>query len=215
MKPIKIILLIVALVCLAASCKKEPVTSRFAEEDKLKLLPHYIEGKIFTFVNENGEERKFQVEKIEQKIAAQHWIYGFCGGNCHDAFYCEPKYIDLIDLGTRNTFYLTFARFPIDFTKAQQDNYHMQPSSLLGQFRRSTTSFSYYFAIHFNLDETVQTFNFNGIAYNNVIVTHNNEAENSDGGMLIDAKTVYYDIYQGLIGFDDIHDHEWRLKNSK
>jgi hypothetical protein len=212
MKPIKITLWIVALACLAASCKKEPVTYRFTEEDKLKLLPHYIEGKIFTFVNENGEERKFKVEKKYQKIETNHWLGGGCGGNCHDAFYCECIYINFIDLETQHSFYLTMARFPIHVNEAEQDNYQLQPSALFGIFSRDVFQ-GYYFAIHFNLDETVQTFNFNGIAYNNVIVIHNSKAKNSGGGMLIDAKTVYYDIYQGLIGFDDINNHQWRLEN--
>ena len=67
MKKLRFISILFATSLLLAGCKREPVTYRFTEEDKLKLLPHYIEGKILTFQNETGEERKFKVEKITLK----------------------------------------------------------------------------------------------------------------------------------------------------
>jgi hypothetical protein len=214
MKQIKLITMIVALVCLAASCKKEPVTYRFAEEDKLKLLPHYIEGKIFTFANENGEERKFKVEGIEQDIS-QYWESGGMMGGDKYYFFCEYKQFELVDLSNQNHFVSGMYSFPVDENKSKENIYKHFPSHLLGKFGRSSSFLLYHFTIDFIFNQPVQTFNFNGIIYNNVIVIYNEEAENSDGGMLIDAKVVYYDIYQGIIGFDDINNHEWRLKNSK
>ncbi|MCL2436273.1 MAG: hypothetical protein FWD09_09105 [Lentimicrobiaceae bacterium] len=216
-KYISILLILLSTIFLCTNCEKEPVTYRFTDADKLKLLPHYTEGKIITFANEIGEERKFKVEKIEQIISEQFWIMGGCGGNCHNYFYCESKYIYLIDLETHNKFYLTLARFPLEYNKAAQDKYRLLPSSLLGRCS-SGWDFDHYFSFSFNTEETIQTFIFNGITYRDVIIINRGEVQYGwidNPGMFNDAQIVYYDIYQGLIGFDDINDHQWRLDNRK
>ena len=215
MKNLKLLLVTTTafLLFVATSCEKEPVTYRFTEEDKLKLLPHYIEGKILTFVNEIEEERKFKIEKIEYIISSQYWIMGGCGGSCYEKFYCEPKNIYFIDLTTKNTFYLSLARFPIDYHKACDNWHRLQPSSIFGQYCTTGWLSPYYFWISFNFEEIVQTFNFNGITYRDVIAaTPIDGANNYGGGMLTDAKIIYYDKYQGLIGFDDVNNQQWRLK---
>jgi len=194
-------------------CEKEPVTYRFINEDKPKLLSHYVEGNILTFVNEIDEERQFKVEKIEYVTQSQYWLQGGCGGNCREIFYCEPKNIYFIDLTTQNTFYLSLARFPIDYHKARDNYYRLQPSSIFGQFCTTGWLHPYYFWISFNFEEKVNTFQFNGITYNDVIVaTPTDGANTNGGGMLTDAKIIYYDKYQGLVGFDDVNNQQWRLK---
>ena len=215
-KHIPLLLILVSVVFLHTNCEKTPVTYHFTDKDKLKLLPHYTEDKIFTFVNEIDVERKFKVEKVEQVISEQFWIMGGCGGNCHNYFYCESKYIYLIDLKTQNRFYLTLARFPLEYNVAIQNNYRLQPSSLLGRCS-SGWDFDHYFEFSFNTEETLQTFNFNGITYRDVIIIERGEVQYAwidNPGMFNDAQTIYYDISQGLIGFDDINNHQWRLKNS-
>ena len=222
MKQIKIILFITAIIFLLNNCDKDkkPVTYRFTDEDKPKLLPHYTEGEILTFVNEIGEERKFKIEKIEQRVETQDWIYRYCDGECYAYFYCEPKFIHLIDLETQVTFYLSLSRFPLDMQKARIDNYHMQPSSLFGQFHIKDgwwRSHYYIFRFFFNFDEQVQTVTCNGVNYTNVIVVIANyyhTGTSHNGGALTQTKTVYYDVYQGLIGFDDVNDKQWRLEKN-
>jgi len=219
MKQIKIILFITAIIFLLNNCDKDkkPVTYRFTDEDKPKLLPHYTEGEILTFVNEIGEERKFKIEKIEQRVETQDWIYRYCDGECYAYFYCEPKFIHLIDLETQVTFYLSLSRFPLDMQKARIDNYHMQPSSLFGQFYIEDgwwSSHYYSFRFFFKLDEPRKMVTCNGINYDNVITITNYSTygNGESGGALIGTKTVFYDIYQGLIGFDDYYGRQWRIK---
>jgi hypothetical protein len=217
MRTIKILTLIVVFASFFAGCEKYPVTYSFTDEDKTKLLPHYVEGKILTFVNELGEKRKFKIEKIQVVINTEHWISGGCGGNCHNYFFCVSKNIYLTDIKTQNKFYLSFARYPLEQNEAERDNYRLQPSSLFGLFA-SVSWLTYSFIFEFSFDEAVQKqrFSYNEITYhNNMIIIHFNEAGYWDegGGMLTDAKIIYYDVYQGLIGFDDINNHEWRLEN--
>jgi hypothetical protein len=212
MKPIKIILLIVALVCLAASCKKEPVTYRFTEEDKLKLLPHYIEGKIFTFANENGETRKFKIEKVYPDQVAQYWLPGGLGGANQEYFFHEYKGFAIIDLTTQNTFGLIIKCFPVNLEEAKLNIYKKFPSLLIGSF---DSNLPYYFSIEFEYDMNKTTISINGINYQNIFEILNQNSANKTGGMLIDAVKIYFDEYQGLIGFDDYYGKQWRLENSK
>ena len=213
---IKILLLLATTIFLLHSCDKEPVTYRFSNEDKPKLLSHYFESQILTYVNEVGEERKFKIDKIEQIIETQCWIMGGCSAGYPDFFYCEPKNIFLTDLTTQNAFYISLARFPIAMNEAEQDNYHLQPSSLFGRIG-SMSWHIYFFGFEFSFEEAVQKqrFSDNDFIYNNnMIIIHFKAAGKYDegGGMLTDAKIIYYDIYQGLVGFDDINDQQWRLK---
>ena len=216
MKKLYLVLIIFLTVFLLSSCEKEPVTYRFIDEDTPKLLPHYIEGNILTFVNEIGEERKFKIEKIEQKISTQDWIYRDWDGTRYAYFYCEPKFILLIDLETQVTFYFSIARFPLDLQKATVNNTRLQPSSLFGQFHiveEWWNSHYYFFRFFFNFDEFTQVVTLNGVNYDNVIVVTNYSTDGSNGGALIGTKTIYYNVSKGLIGFDDENNHQWVLKD--
>jgi hypothetical protein len=208
MKPIKVTLWIVALVCLAASCKKEPVTYRFAEEDKLKLLPHYIEGKIFTFVNENGDEKGFKVSSIINHMARLIMPNGMYVADDEYYFY-EEKRIFLIDLLSQKTFRITLRRLPIDGEKARSDIYKNFPSHLCGLICDNF----YNYSVDIIYKDEQNSMKINETYFYNVINLNVNTQIYS--GTLKDACIIYYDIYQGLIGFDDINNHQWRLKNSK
>jgi hypothetical protein len=209
MKALKITLLLIATVLLLNGCKKESVTYHFTEEDKLKLLPHYIEGKIFTFMNETGEERRFKVLEFKQGIFQEREYRGL-GGNDEYYFFYEYKHIDLIDMETQNRFRISIYRKPINIDLAKEKPFKKLPSQLLGTIGKSDP---FRFSIHFVYDGITSTFIFNGITYINVYELHQENTEEF-GGMLIDATIVYYDEYQGIIGFDDINDHQWRLKNN-
>jgi hypothetical protein len=217
MKTINIILSIAATIFLLNSCGKESVTYRFTDEDKPKLLSHYTEGKILTYINEIGEERKFKIGKVEQRLETQDWIYRYCEGAGYAYFYCEPKFIHFTDLETQVTFYLSLSRFPINMQKASIDNTQLQPSSLFAQFHIEDgwwDSHYYYFRFFFNLNEPVITVTCDEVNFDNVIVTTNYSTE-GNGGALLKTKTTYYDIFKGLVGFDDYFGNQWRLKNEK
>ncbi|MDR1345902.1 MAG: hypothetical protein LBK03_04280 [Bacteroidales bacterium] len=210
MKKLKLALILAAIILLSGGCKKEIVTYRFTEEDKLKLLPHYIEGKIFTFVNENGDTRKFKVVEFKQGIFQEREYRGL-GGNDEYYFFYEYKHVDLIDIETQNKFRISIYRKPINIDLAKENLFKELPSQLLGTIGKSDP---FTFGIHFIYDGITSTFTFNGITYVNVYELPQKDVK-KDGGMLIDATITYYDEYQGIIGFDDINNHQWRLKNSK
>jgi hypothetical protein len=211
MKALKITLLLITTVLLLSSCKKETVTYRFDEEDKIKLLPHYIKGKIFTFANEAGEERKFKVEEIIQ-YTKQDFVIGGMMGRDDYYFYYEHKRFNMKDLSTQYTFFISIRRYPINVEQARENIYKKQASHL--RVLIGGIELGYYFDFDFNLSQTSQPCTFNGITYTDVIVAPNDLIKDV-GGMLMDAKIVYYDVYQGIVGFDDINNHKWRLVNSK
>ncbi|MDR1345903.1 MAG: hypothetical protein LBK03_04285 [Bacteroidales bacterium] len=209
MKKLKLALILAAIILLSGGCKKEIVTYRFTEEDKLKLLPHYIEGKIFTFVNENGETRKFKIGEIKQDFRRE-FDFGGLGGYNQSYFFHEYKRIKLLDLKTNNTFLIQIWKYPIEINIAKENIYKEYSAHLIGKI---TSDLPYYFTIEFNYDNSKEIMNINEVIYNNVLSIETNCDFPNEGGMLIDAVKIYFDEYQGLIGFDDYYGKQWRLEN--
>jgi hypothetical protein len=205
MKALKIISMLIATILLLNGCKKEPVTYRFTEEDKLKLLPHYIEGKIFTFVNENEEERKFKVFSIINHVAKLIMPNGMYVADDEYYFY-EEKRILLIDLLSQETFRITLRRLPVNGEVARSNIYKIFPSHLCGLICDNF----YNYSIDIIYENEQNSVEINKIYFHNVINLSVNTQVYS--GTLKDASVIYYDEYQGIIGFDDINDHQWRLK---
>ncbi|MDR3046082.1 MAG: hypothetical protein LBU51_00520 [Bacteroidales bacterium] len=205
MKRIKI-LLFFAAVLLFAACDKDPVTYRFEKEDEAKLLPHYTVGKILTFRNEVGEERKFEVESFSQNIDQYTENHGY-SGDCF-YFYYEKRRIHFIDITPdieitpQNNFSILIWRFPIDELKAE-NNIHMKyKSHLKGEF---------FYGLPLDFEQVQVTRNVNGISYNHVIETHRTDFSTVYAFYYV--KILYYDIYHGIIEFHDINDHQWKLVN--
>jgi hypothetical protein len=218
MKQIKLITMIVALVCLAASCKKEPVTYRFAEEDKLKLLPHYIEGKIFTFANENGEERKMKVINVEHGII-QHRTPGGLGGGPDYYYYFEYKYFYMQDPNSNGEFYFLIHRLPINLRLAEENIYKEFPSHSQVTFNVTAFLLHYYMQGTFTFNQSITNMTIDNITYEKVHQCEDFFKPSNPSNLSLEdywgIKTIYYDEFNGIIGFDDINNHEWRLKNSK
>ncbi|MDR3046287.1 MAG: hypothetical protein LBU51_01570 [Bacteroidales bacterium] len=200
MRKIKNITLILATLLLFAACDKDPVTYRFEKEDEAKLLPHYTVGKILTFRNEVGEERKFEVTDYAQNIW-QDWENVGMGGADMYYFFYESKGIHLLDISSQKKFGIAIRKYPIDLEKARNNIHKKYKSRLVGSFADQS----------WNMGQNQSSRTVNSIIYNNVI-----EIQRSDFSsiyLFYDVIVMYYDIYQGLIEFQDKNNHQWKLAN--
>ncbi|MDR3048020.1 MAG: hypothetical protein LBU51_10520 [Bacteroidales bacterium] len=200
MKRIKI-LLFFAAVLLFGACNKDPVTYRFEKEDEAKLLPHYTVGKILTFRNELGEERKFEVSKSEKKIM-QDWVnVGMGGVSDHYYFFYEIKNILLLDIFLQEEFGIHFKQYPIDQEKARKNIHRKYESHLKGGIDD----------VFFDFEKKYVSRNVNGVNYNEVIELHGTDF--SPLFLFHNVNVLYYDIYHGIIEFQDMNNHHWELIN--
>jgi len=212
------------------SCEKKMVTYRFTDKDKLKLLPHYTEGKIFTFLNSDKDERKFEVVDIKQEII-QLYLTGGMGGTPHYAFYYEKKRILLKDYRNEKIYFLDIIKYPIDYSSAKTKSHKKFPSRLILESSGIPYDNEYtghgFFLLTFNYDEPTTTLSSNGFTYNKVHIIDRNpnkvigagldpdEWANTDfGGTFNMAKYIYFDEDYGIIRFDSYDGQQWRLENN-
>jgi len=205
---------------LTVSCEKKMATYRFTDKDKPKLLPHYIEGKIFTFLNNNGDERKFEVVGIEQKII-QRYSSGGMDGFERYYYYYEKKRILLKDYRNEKKYFLDIFRYPIDDNSARARSHKKFPSHLILEHSSIPYDSEYVarglYLFSLNYDDPTSTLSSNGFIYNKVhiIDRDNGNWVNTDlGGTFNMAKYIYFDEDYGIIGFDSYDGQQWRLENN-
>jgi hypothetical protein len=203
MKKITSLLFVLAATLLFSACDKDPVTYRFEKDDEAKLLPHYTVGKILTFRNELGEERKFEVSKSEKKIM-QDWVnVGMGGVSDHYYFFYELKNILISDILSHDKFLaITLWQFPTDQEKARNNIYKKYESHLIERIGDKP----------FHFDQNQISWNIDDITYDNVVKFQRTNFSTSEY-LFYEIIIFYYDIYQGLIEFQDINDHQWKLVN--
>jgi len=218
MKPLKIILTLTVTLFLSISCNKEIVTYNFINDDQSKLLHHYTIGKIFTFVNHDGDERQFEVVNVEHKIIQECKSSGISGPRYY--FYYEKKNFELKDFRNENYYNLIIQRYPKDILAAKNNIYKKFPSYLFLKIESYGIDgyhdgmYDYYgmMPVEFSFEEEITTLTINSITYKRVHILFREE-DCSSGGTFNEAKYTYYDEDHGFIGFDTYDGHEWRLRN--
>lgn len=177
MKGIKFFLILITIALLLISCKKEKndeiVTYHFTSDDSIKLLPHYVNGKIFTFVNSEGDERKFEIINIEQKYSQLSQLGGgiFSPSRYYYYFYYEEKIISLKDYKNEKIYCINIWRYPIDVESAKVDIYKKFANRLnmeLTSHQDGNYSGSGYYQMSFYYGTPVITLLSNGLTFNKV-----------------------------------------------
>ena len=218
-----------ATIFLSISCNKV-VTYNFTKDDQSKkLLSHYAKGKVFTLLNNDGDERKFEVVDIEQEII-QLYSSGGMGGIPSSSFYYEKRSIFLKDYRNEKIYYLNIFRYPIDYLSAQAKSYKKFPSHLILENGSIPYDMEYTghgaFLLSFYYNEPTITLSSNGFTYNKVHIIDRDPKKvvgmgldpdrwtNTDfGGTFNVAKYIYFDEYYGIVGLETYDGSQWRLKN--
>ena len=206
---------------LAASCKKEveepeEAYYNFTAEDYIKILDFSLNDTI-TFKNQEYEKVKMVVSRIKEELKIFYTTYAY--PNSHDFFYYDYKTIEykLIELNPELYLYTkySFSRFPLDLEKAKDDKYIKYPSVF-----NASISFPFYNGIKhekINYDSTKLEMVIGSEIYSNVFTIKsgiNDSVLDRWGGFDYYKKVnvLYYDEFNGLIGFDDVLGNNWRLK---
>ncbi|MDR3046161.1 MAG: hypothetical protein LBU51_00920 [Bacteroidales bacterium] len=206
MKKLTNLLFVLVTILLFSACDKDPVTYRFEKEDEAKLLPHYTVGKILTFKNEVGEERKFEVSEITRKIRQDWENVGMGGVSDHYYFFYETKEIYIMDSSSHFKFAIVFWQYPINKNKAQLNVHKTYKSLFMGHIVRGNSETL--FPLDFEQNQYVM--NVNGVNYKNVIKSKRTDLSSI---YFLEITEISYDIYQGLIEFNDKNNHQWKLIN--
>ena len=218
----KIILsLLVIILNLSCSNDKSEVGDglqyfQFQQTDNDKFISSTEVGKILIYKNQNNAELKFKVlkNKAEKQIESRgDFVYGST-----TYFYYDEQRIEMQstlladgDFCCDSSFYLSLKRWPKTYqtnpTVISQDSKFITNIGLI-PFSTGVQS-----AI-LDYTESLMNITINGITYNKVrkIEITPNPFPNPNW-QLPSLTYIYFEQNKGVIGFDDMHNNEWRLQN--
>ena len=219
---IQLSLFVLGVLFVCTSCKekeppKEVAYYRFTPADYQRLLP-YKEGQVLKFRNQNGEERTISVHRISTTKKQS---------NAYHYYYYDSKEIVLVNDDAkeidsiRARFVLLFYRYPSD-KLAEKDIYTEYPSKFSAAFRLSLF-WNGNPIILMDYDQEKIEMTVNGKTYRNVFVFYSyydkileipclDETNGEIYYIIVSVNVIYYDEFEGIIGFDDLKDNgQWRL----
>jgi len=213
------------------SCIIKPQTRlqayyEFRDDDLNKIMQLELHQEII-FTNNVGETIIFKVEKATEDYKKQVVNGGgsFLGVPIPYSyhFYFDEE-IALITSDTEN-YYMgyRFRRFPKDRNQAIIEDYTELPSEFLGFYYLYNWNGEEKWngfgagdsgAISIDYEATTIEITFNSKTYSNVYVIESGNPEPAIDGVIIrKVNIIYYDLYKGIIGFDETDGTEWRLSN--
>lgn len=181
---------------------------KFTNSDANYLLKKvYRPNAIINFKNQNNEALSFKVISNEQERKLET-MGSFWGTSSLVLYYYDCRTINLKSL-THNGEY---TNFKINIYKGANDitsggfYFYLWNEFPTGQYLNNSTNYSFS-----NATNTMQV---NGTYYSNVIhinsesiYSYNVDNYNQN------VNKLYYDLNNGVIGFDDLEGNEWRLVN--
>jgi hypothetical protein len=220
MKAINSILIILAFSILISCSENDNDFSsnlpyfEFKNEDTPNLLNLPKLNSRLTFINQNSEELYFDVMKSEsgrQLYSRGNWVYGSTKYYYFDeqSLYLRSSLFDKDD--TYSFFEISIRRVPVEF------DWRVFPV-ILSKESRLITNIRY---VTFNNKgqgigieyRNLIEMNFLNKNYKKVIKVDLTKTEAfSNNWPLPSLNYIYFDINEGIIGFDDRNGNEWRLK---
>lgn len=217
-----VLAMIIFIIFTSCSKSAEPVNNElpyysFKEADREKILP-YVENQVIKFKNEDGTERNFKVSLSESFPKVLYGVgMGFFGGFAATYFYYDSKAIEFQSYpDSVFAFSVTFSKWPLTTEFEDSDKRREYPSAV-----RGFILFSYWngvknenereLNIPINFNVTKNRMTINGRQYNKVAtIISNNKNPLSN---IYNVNVIYYDEKEGIVGFDDLNNHQWRLVN--
>ncbi|HIP49486.1 MAG TPA: hypothetical protein EYG92_11050 [Lutibacter sp.] len=219
------------IILVPISCIIKPQTRlqayyEFQEEDLAKIMDFELHQELI-YRNSQNETIIFEVEKVnddykKQVINGGGSFFGIPQPYSYHFYFDEQ--ISMIRSNTK-FFYMgfKFRRFPSDIQNATINDYTELSSEFIGycyfynwngveEWNAFGTGGSGAIAIDYDSSTIVMTCN--GKTYENIYVIASGNSEPEIHGVITrKVNVIYYDLYNGIIGFDDTDGKEWRLSN--
>jgi hypothetical protein len=175
---------------------------------------------MIVFENEFGEQRRYQVDNSISYPKTLHGVgMGVFSAYAISYYYYDKKvvYMHAVNNSLQSKISLGFVKYPIDYDAATENKFEIFPAHQLLNFWfpnfnpfLSNGSFSDGIQISYNAPKFKLTC-FNK-AYTNVFTIQSSGYVSANQNPN-EINTLFYDEFAGIIGFDDIKNKHWRLKN--
>ncbi|OYU85506.1 MAG: hypothetical protein CFE24_00975 [Flavobacterium sp. BFFFF2] len=193
----------------------------FRDGDFQKLLP-YKENQVLIFRNQNNQERRFGFSSINssfKKGYTEGGGMGFFSSSATVYFYYDEKVVGMVSESACYNPVVHFTRLPLNFNLAKANGYTEYPSrfyAYIENFPYWNQSDEYGLISYIPIDYQQSQFSINcfGKTYSQVLIIKSNSQTAlpmSNPDCPRNVHIIYYDIAQGIIGFDDLDGQQWRL----
>ncbi len=213
----KILFFIITL--LIISCDRDEPTEayyNFRDNDFEKLLNIELNSTI-KYKNQFGDVITYTAnevtEQYENQLSQGSWVIP----GSIKYFYYDRKVIELNSSDFNNyKIKYKFNRFPIDVEQAKENDFTEYPSKFNGSvYVYLWNGIGDNGTININFDNQTMEMLINGTNYQNVITF---QSDNPNPIIYTSSpernvNVVYYDIIDGIVGFDDLNDNQWRIMN--
>ena len=203
---------------LITSCSlfEEPTQAyyNFENNDFDKLLNLELGNKI-KYENQFGEEIIYEIIKVSDEFKNQRTKGNWVTSTVNELFFYDKKDIELKSNNSNCCIDYRFLKYPINDSQAEENEYEKFPSEFYA------TIYFYFWngigesgTVKINYENQKTKMLINGINYENVITIKSNSdvprviSSTSDRNVNI----IYYDVFYGIVGFDDLDNKEWRIK---
>lgn len=191
----------------------------FRDGDYEKLLP-YKKNQILIFKNQNNQERRFGFYSIDSNYKNSYTVgMGFFTSYAAKYFYYDEKVIGMVSESACYNPTIHFSRWPLNTNLAKENSYTEYPSKFsayIDNFPYWNLADQYGSISYIPIDYEQSQFAINcyGKTYSQVLIIKSNSQSalpmnNPDCPR--NVHIIYYDITQGIIGFDDLDGLKWRL----
>jgi hypothetical protein len=197
--------------------KDEPKETyyNFRDNDFEKLLDFELNNTII-YKNQLNEEIVYEINEVTLDYKNQLSQGSLVLPGSIKYFYYDEKVIELISNSTNFKIKYSFIRFPLDIEQAKKDDFTEYPSIFYGSiYLYLWNGINDNGTINIDYESDTVDMNINGTDYQNVIIIQSNNPN-----PIIYSSTperninvVYYDINNGIIGFDDLNNNQWRIIN--
>ena len=216
---IKKILAAIMFVSILTSCSKDEPTEayyNFRNNDFDKLLNIELNSTI-KYKNQFGDEIIYVTNEVTEEYKNQLSQGSWVLPGSIKYFYYDRKVIELNSNDFNNfTIKYNFNRFPIDVEQAKENDFIEYPSKFNGSvYVYLWNGIGDHGNVNINYENGVTEMMINGTNYQNIIIIQSNNPDPIiySSSPERNVNIIYYDLYNGIVGFDDLNNNQWRIIN--
>ena len=211
----KILFILVSLIII--SCSKDDKSEayyNFRDDDFNKLVSFEL-NEIITYENQFGDEIFYEVNEVtidyKKQLSRGSWV---TPGSIK-WFYYDAKKVKMNSDFTNFIITYKFQRFPINVELAKENKYTEYPSEFYGRVDLFLWNGLDYNGVSINYESNSETMTIDGVDYKNVYTIQSNNPNPiiTSSGVEKNIHKIYYSKKQGVIGFDDLDNVQWRIVN--
>ncbi|WP_143569768.1 hypothetical protein [Tenacibaculum agarivorans] len=210
MKKVTLLCFLLVFMSCSLSDKDSGIAYYHHEQSDINRILNYSKNHTLAFKNQNDEILNFPIDKISDEYKTRYATgFGFFSPAASYHYFYDNKDINFYSTDTdpyQFNLKYNFYRWPDDYETAKENIYTKQTSSFYAYLDFSLFNGDSYGRVKIDYNKPKSTLTIGNKTYTNVFIFKAKKTTNTRN-----VTTLYYDEFEGVIGFDDLKNLEWRL----